>query len=229
MSLQITEETTFLLDMLNISGLSILGDGNTEAWFDGAAVYIIKDGGNLVSQWTDRSGNANHLLQAVGGNQPLWSTDGVLFDGVDNFMKATFALAQPTFIYMVLKQVTWTSLDRFFDGVTSQVYIRQAGTTPDLVAYAGTPSAASSALVLDTFGIIRVLFNGASSKLIINDTTPIASDFGANDMGGINIGRFEGGSNYAHIQVKEIIIRTISDSPTNEAIIYDYLKDKYSL
>ena len=86
---------------------AILDDGNTVAWFDMAEKYMTKDGSDFVSQWDDRSGSTNHLLQVVGTNQPLWTADGVLFDGVDNFMKCVaFTLVQPEFIYMVVKHVT---------------------------------------------------------------------------------------------------------------------------
>ena len=50
-----------------------------------------KDGGNLVSQWTDTSGNGNNVSQGTTNNQPTWvsSVDGspaVQFDGSTDFM-----------------------------------------------------------------------------------------------------------------------------------------------
>lgn len=52
-----------------------------------ADMGITKDGSNLVSQWADQSGNANHAIQASSSAQPLWVTNGfngkpiVRFDG----------------------------------------------------------------------------------------------------------------------------------------------------
>jgi hypothetical protein len=67
---------------------------------------ITKDGSDLVSKWADQSGNDNDLLQATGTNQPIINANGILFDGVDNFMKAvSFTLIQPEFIYMVFKSL----------------------------------------------------------------------------------------------------------------------------
>ncbi len=60
-------------------------------WLD-SNVGITKDGGNLVSQWADQSGNANHATQATGSLKPLWVTSvlngypAIRFDGVDNVM-----------------------------------------------------------------------------------------------------------------------------------------------
>ena len=210
---------------------SIINDGNTDAWFDSAEAWITKDGSDFVSNWLDRSGNTNNLLQAIGTNQPLWTTNGVLFDGVDNFMKAVFTLIQPTFIYIVLNQISWTSGDYIFDGNgNDKGLLHQIGTTPGLKVYAGALSAEDSNLSIGSFGIARVLFNGVSSKFIINENTPNTGDFGAIAMDGFVFGaRGAPTSPYGNIQVKEIIIRKIADAAGDEADIYNYLKSKYGI
>ena len=213
------------------AGPEALHDGNTVAWFD-KDVNVIKDGSNFVSAWGDRSGNGNDLLQSTGTNQPLWSGDGVLFDGVDNFMKCVpFTLIQPEFLYLVLKQVSWFDADRFIDGhLTATGILQQITSTPNFRAFAGSGSSESSDLPLGTYGIIRVLFNGASSTLQINETTQITGDFGASNMGGFTLGgNASGGANFGNIQVKEVIIRKIADTAPNEQIIYNYLASKYSI
>ena len=208
----------------------ILSDGNTVAWFD-KEVNITKDGSNFVSVWGDKSGLSHDLLQAVGTNQPLWSATGVAFNGSDNNMKCVaFTLIQPEQIYMVLRQRAWANLDRIFDGDSAAVgLLSQKGTTPDLIAYAGVESSANSNLTLNTFGIIRVLFNGAASKLIINETTPTTGNFGTEAMGGFTLASIATGSGYCNIEVKEIIIRKVADTTPDEAAIYNYLKSKYGL
>lgn len=210
---------------------TIIDDGNTVAWFDFNSSYITKDGSDFVSQWSDRSGNNNHLLQATGTNQPLWQVLGVLFDGVDNFMKCVaFTLIQPEMIYVVMKQATWSLNDVFFDGNTDAKGIIYQSTPPNqLIAYGGSVSSENSNLALNTFSVIRLLFNGASSKFIINETTPVTGNFGALDMGGFMIGNRATGAAYANIEVKEIILRNIADTAPNEAIIYNYLAAKYSI
>lgn len=209
----------------------ILGDGNTVAWFDYLQM-ITKDGSDFVSVWGDASTNSNDLLQPTGTNQPLWSSDGVLFDGVDNFMDTlSFTLNQPEFIYAVLKQVTWSADGRIFDGDTidSGVLYQNPG-TPQLTLYAGSNAAINGNLALDTFGVIRVLINGASSSVQINETTKTTGDAGSRDMGGFILGSKSGGAlNHGNIQVKELIIRKIADTAPNEQIIYDYLAAKYSI
>lgn len=210
----------------------ILSDGNTKAWFDMALAYITKDGSNFVSQWSDRSGNDNHLLQAVGTNQPLHKSTGVLFDGVDNFMKCVaFILAQPEQIYIVFKQVSWTNPDRILNGdLENAVFFRQRTTTPSIQVNSGAASGLNGNLAVGAFGIVRILFNGASSELIVNQTAATTGDFGANDMDGFTLGsNGDGTSFYSNIEVKEIIIRNVADTAPNEQTIYDYLESKYSL
>ena len=211
---------------------SVLDDGNTVAWYDYLKL-VTKDGSDFVSVWGDQSGLSHDLLQAVGTNQPKWfSINGILFDGIDNFLKtAAFALIQPEMIYIVFKQLTWTNDDRIFDGnAVNSGLMRQTGASPGLGLFAGSVGPSNVNLILDTYGIARVLFNGVSSKFIINETTPIIGDAGSSDMGGFTLGaRGDGTATYGNIQVKEVIIRKVADAAQDEADIYSYLSTKYGI
>lgn len=209
----------------------ILNDGNTVAWFDANESYVIKDGSDFVSQMTDRSGNDNHLLQATPTNRPLWSADGVLFNGTDNFMKtAPFTLVRPEFIYFVFKQVAWTNGDYMFDGnIANTGVLAQAPSSPDLRLYAGV-ALDGATFTLNTFGIARILFNGAPSKIQINESAEVNGDTGTGNMGGFTLGSSGAGlAQYSNIEVKEVIIRNIADTTPNQQLIYDYLKARHSL
>ena len=210
----------------------ILLDGNTVAWYDSQLLSTItKDGSDFVSVWADRLGSGHDLLQAVGANQPLWSSNGILFDGVSEMMQTlTFTLNQPEFIYIVFKQVTWNLLDVVFDGFTNVSGRMAQRTSPtELNVYAGINSSDAGGLAINTLGIVRVLFNEASSKFIINDGTIISGDFGSLNMSGFTIGSKGDGSSFSNIEVKEIIIRKVADGATDEANIYNYLSKKYGI
>lgn len=193
--------------------------------------HVVKDANNFVYKWEDNNGvAANDLIQATGTSQPLWSATGVLFDGIDNQIKtaAIAALDQPEFIYIVVKQVTWTNADYIFDGGSLNVgRLQQTGSTPQLKIYAGTDSAANSNLAVNTWGIVRVLFNGANSKLQVNNTAAITGDFGASNMGGFSLGARGTVGNYGNIEVKEVILRNVDDTGVDETAIYNYLATKY--
>jgi len=215
---------------VGVSTPPVLSDGSTVLWVD-SQENITKNGSDLVSLWGDKSGNGNDLVQATETNKPTWNANGILFDGVDNFMKAAaFTLVQPEFIYIVFKQITWTGGEYIFDGNTaSSGLLFQSGGTPNLIASGGTNSSKDD-LTLDTYGIARVKFNGASSTFQINEETQITGNFGANNMGGFTLGaRGDGAVGYGNIEVKEVIIRNVADSAQDEGTIYNYLADKYSI
>ena len=220
----------YLSDKYLPTAEEVLADGSTMLWVD-SEENVTKNGANHVSVWGDKSGNGNDLLQATGSAQPLYSTNGILFDGDNDFMKALpFTLVQPEMVYIVFKQVTWTLNDRIYDGDGYlAMVISQALSTPALNMHAGS-SLNNTNLPVNTFGILRALYNGANSKLIINDTTPITGDVGTNNAGGFTLAK-KGDSNsrFGNIEVKEIIIRKVADSVTNESLIYQYLSNKYGI
>lgn len=207
-------------------------DGETVGWYDSTALSTItKDASNFVSRWNDKLGSGHDLLQASGTNQPELRADGMFFDGIDNFFKtAPFAYEQPEYVYLVMKQITWSSLDAIFDGNTSTSGVLwQTGSSPNLSTFAGA-GVNNNQLALDTWGIVRVLFNGIPSLLQINANAPVTGNSGTSDMGGITMGsRGQADTRYAHMMVKEAIFRKAADSEANSNKIYNYLKSKYSL
>lgn len=61
-------------------------DSLTGLWFDAsdASTITVSTG---VSEWRDKSGNARHLSQATGANQPTWnSVDAITTDGVNDVL-----------------------------------------------------------------------------------------------------------------------------------------------
>ena len=164
---------------------------------------------------------------------PLWSaTDGIAFDGTNDYMKTSpFTLNQPTKIYIVGKQVTWTISDYLFDGnATGSGKLSQDTTTPKLGIYAGSFVTGNADLPLNTYGIVKALFNGANSSLQINNNIALTGNTGAGNMGGFTLGSLGAGTgSFGRITAKEIIIRKAADNITNDTIIYNYLKTKYGL
>jgi hypothetical protein len=65
------------------------------AWYDTQTAASITQSGGTVSQWADLSGNARHLVQAVGAARPAYSATGLngfptlTFDGSDDYLLAT--------------------------------------------------------------------------------------------------------------------------------------------
>lgn len=60
----------------------MLSSVTLDLWLDASdAASITKDGSDLVSQWSDKSGNTNHATQATGSLQPEYSAADVNLNG----------------------------------------------------------------------------------------------------------------------------------------------------
>ena len=144
MSYPINRGSFFYSKIIRIQSPNILFDGNTVAWYDYEKL-VTKDS-NLVSVWGDQSGLGHDLLQS-GVARPLWTSDGILFDGINDFMKTVaFTLEQPEFIYMIVKQVAWVSGKYLFDGETQNSGLSTGEMVYDLVVALGIIMNASAVL-----------------------------------------------------------------------------------
>jgi hypothetical protein len=191
--------------------------------------------GDIFVESSAKGLNVNNSVQLVTGNHAVNHTTANLpvngtFNGSSQFLRGHWTSNQPTFLYAVVKLITWTAGRYLFDGgVLNCAGVQCSGVTPKIIAYAGTALTATAGLTLGTKGIIRIYFNGASSKLIINNDTPTTGDAGANNSGGIAIGAnggTSGGAGFCNEKVYEVIRRT---SDASEADIYAYLKNKIDL
>jgi len=205
---------------------------DTVGWYvagDGSATYVTKDGSDLVSVWNDLSGANHPLNQATATNQPKWEIDGVLFDGVDDWVKTdAFTYDQPQFYYVVLSQISSTSgegiiADRLGGG-NGLIQQRPANT---IRLYTGAGGSTVINTPIAEFFILRALFNEANSKGIINNNAPVAANLANVSIDGISIGTYQ--NLFGHIKVKEAIFRSTADSAATEMAIYNYLANKYGM
>jgi hypothetical protein len=215
----------FLNKALDPQVPAVLYDASTVAWYDYTDVST-----SDVAMWTDRTAYAHNLLQATATQRPKKTFTGILFDGVDDYLKtAGFTFGQPTSVYLVARQMSWYAGGRFFDGqVNDNVLVYQMDSSPKLKAYAGALST-ELALPIANYGVIKAVFNGASGKFKINDTE-VTGNYGTNPMDGITLGARGTGTSYrGNIEVKEAIFRNSADSAATENEICNYLKVKHGL
>lgn len=213
---------------------AVISDGNTVAWYlSDDLSTLTKDAlTDEVSIWADKLGSGHDLTQSTATKYPVWGAGGVTFDGVNDFMStATFTYAQPESIWLVIKQVSWSFNSTFLDGYDKdKMLLRQRGSTPGVAVYSGgSYSSTSNDLAVGSFGIIRIVFDGASSRLVIDGNTPITGNFGTATPSGIMVGSSAGTSNFSNITIKEMIFRKAGYNSTDDTNIYNYLKTKYGL
>ena len=202
----------------------LTSDGYTLAWFRwNEAATITKDAQDSVQRWTDYLGSGIDVKAANNSKRsPVWSTDGITFNGTTNFLKTDDVVTwgQPIFIYIVMKQVSLTTYTTFLANDDWSVKFFASNTTPNIAVSAGTGSSNSTDLHVGDWGVVRMYFNGATSKLIVNANAPITGNFGAGTLDQFVIGG-DGSdpSTCAHFIVRDIIVR---DSNIGESDIYSY-------
>jgi len=208
----------------------LINDGNTLGLYDYLDLNTIEkyDHNNRVFTWKDVLKSGRNLKNVSDSSLPLYETDGILFDGVNNYLTTKFTWGSPCHVYLVFKQITWTNTSCIIsggDGTVPSLY--QLGTTPGLKIFPGSSySDQNDELALNIFGIAKIVFNGSASKLQINDGV-VKTANGTRIMSGLSIGGLPIASQFSNIKVKAIIARKVVDSSSNEAIIYNYLKKKY--
>lgn len=188
----------------------------------------ITSAGGLVSQWDDQSGNARHLLQAVGANQPTLQADGsILFDGIDNFLQtAAFAFIQPVTWYLLARQITWTNGDHVMNGVGANVAIFQSTASPQIQMFAGNSTAINANWHLNTYNAVCAIFNGANSLMQIGNSTPTTGNSGASNPDGFTLATINSAvSGWANIQAKEAIIFPAAHNANQRGMIISYLRN----
>ncbi|PXA04418.1 hypothetical protein DDZ13_07760 [Coraliomargarita sinensis] len=88
-------------------------DITTTAWYDASDASTIIESAGLVSQWNDKSGNANHMKQASASSQPVTGARSINglnvmdFDGADALQEdsnAFGATIDDAFVFMVVQR-----------------------------------------------------------------------------------------------------------------------------
>ncbi len=180
------------------------------------------------SVWYDYSGNQNPLLQATASLRPaILSSGELLFNGTSHTMAAAFTLVQPFTVYLLFRQVTWTSGDIILDGNTGTTKVTQSSGTQGLVANAGSALSAGTAIGLGTnYGCLCTVFNGTSSVYQSAGGGPsvtITGDAGAGNPGGITLGSDRSGTNPANIGVREMVVYSAAHDAITRLAMLRYL------
>lgn len=215
----------------NLSGL--------RAW--GRADTLVYDGSNLVSEYTDKTGNGYSPVQATGANKPLYiSSDSAIGgrpsvegDGVNSFMlDASFpSTNQPLTIFLVAKRnVIAASTGYYIAGNsanTPQVFSRSVN-NGETAAWANAPQLNSGINGDTNYHIIAVVFDGASSKIYI-DGVEISGATGTVAMEDIYLFQFSSGVSKLNGRIAEWAITNVANRPAQIVQWTNAMKSYYKL
>ena len=212
-----------------------LGDGNTVHYSDVTEPKtVIKNEANLVSALVDYFNSGHDILQSTDTNKPILTISGLSFDGVNDFMQSLpFTIPLPFTVYLLVRLEFWAT-QRCLLGLKSSLYnIAQYGSSPNLIitTNGGANLLNNNSLPLNEFGVIKAVFNGASSSIQINNLTPTLGNTGSNVLEGISLGNYLTiiADRYAKFTQKALIIRTGVDSDLKQLDIYTKLSAKHNL
>ncbi len=192
----------------------------------------------VVSQWSDISGNANHLVQATAGIRPLVlpglinGFPAIRFDGVDDFLKCTaFTLNQPETVLAVFKVNAFGTAgvhDIAWDGNTAGTMVLGSLLAAQTSISAGS-AISNAAGVNAAYGYFTARYNGASSFFRNNGILLKSGNAGAGNAGGFTLGALGNNTRSMAIEFAEVQIYSTAISDSQIADIESYYKDKYGL
>lgn len=224
---------------LDVAGLQTWIDFSdvTTLFTDSAKTTPVINDGNIIGAAEDKSGNGNDVLQAgADGLKPTYqvneqnSLSVSQYDGVNDFLRATFTLNQPLTYYIVFAQITWVANRRIIDGSAAQAMIFQSAISPNVKAQAGGAATDEVTFALTTFGIARAVYNGATSTLRMNNDPPTTDkNIGANNPGGITLGASTAGGAAGNVNIGELLVYNSAISGGNDTNILSFLNSKWAI
>ncbi len=211
----------------------IMTDGNSLFFLDYKT--NVTQSSFKVSAWADYFGNGISVDQGTAGNRPTVGASSIVFNRANTefLYKDALGIKQPTSIYAVMKYTQYIRsylISPPLISTNGSLKIDLGDVVPQLRISAGVNSDVNVNLALNTWGIVRIVFNGAGSKFQIDETAAWTGNAGLGDMGGISIGALSGGTQRpSSIEMRGLLLRKIVDTDENSDAIHDYLKARYAL
>lgn len=188
----------------------------------------------VVGNIQDLTGNARHLVPTGDTNRPtLRQSGGVTyleFNGSNNNARMTMTLAQPMTRVSLLQQISWSNTDTILDGGSiDSCRVYQAISSPTIyvrsVSGIITPSPMPA---VGTWFVLTEVFNGASSKVKINNGSYVTGTLGGTAPNGFTVGgRGDGaGAVFANIGWGGTVITSDSMSDADVTSCVEYFAAK---
>lgn len=199
---------------------------------------ISGDTASNVAAWLDYSGNGRHLMQGTTANRPAYiSNEGISeypylsFDGSNDTLKTVpFTYNQPYTNYIVYKKRnTKNNVYYVYDGNATNGMALRTGTEPLVILLSASAGPVVNANSLN-FNIDCGVFNGTSSTHRNNNDVEVTGNPGANNAGGLTLGGVGAqNSNFAPVDVFELIGYSVAHGDLEKSLVRKYLNNKYNI
>lgn len=219
---------------------------NVFGWYDaGDATTITQVTG--VSQWSDKTPNANNLVQATGGSQPTYFGSGgsnntafIRFASGKTLLRTyTTADSGALTVYMVVKMPANVASARIYSfrsaGGSNGVISNTGGTTGTYWGFTEYDGSLQNGADLNTgwgdWQVCKFTFKGSAAENVIKNRlagyTKTLHNLGAGSPS--NLGRFFAQFGTAAFDLGEAIIIKGEPSTTENTQIVNYLMSKYDV
>lgn len=196
--------------------------------------------GSPITTWPDSSPAGHVLTQAASGKRPTVVTNVLngfscaRFDGVDDFLQASYACSVPEVVFALYKIVVGVTNAVDIDGVTAGYRALRENNTSGSVSFI-TGFGNENAVFITTMGtthyrLMTMISNGDRSLLRMDEDEArsgpgnIGPDLNA---AGMTFGATGAGTGPAQVDFIEVIHVTGLPTPTNRRKVEDYFGDKY--
>ena len=219
---------------------------NLQLWLDAADISTITESSGSVSQWDDKSGQANHATQGTGSAQPLTSAatlngkNVISFGGSDflNLASGVFsAVAGDNTVFVVCKRTTETGA---FEVVMN---MRDSGVNKWLVIFSsvagyidfrnnnsGAFSQAKTGATNTHHQIVRGRREGITKAVTFNREAESTNNFATSvTVTSGYIGSLTGSGNFLSGEIAEILLFSRSLESSEYQQVTDYLAAKWSI
>jgi hypothetical protein len=217
------------------SGFSPAQLSDLKLWLDASDSSTITESLNAVSQWNDKSGNANSLTQTTASLKPKTNTrtlnnkNVIEFDGGDIIRSAAFSsvLSQPNTVFIVY-QSDLSSLQYVLDGLSPGTDRHLFVLDPAIgdFMFAGTELATSHGTPSIPY-LVSLQFNTTSSEYYINGSLVASGNVGSQGFGGITLGSRYNDVTFFDGIIGEVIVYDKLLSISERQKVETYLKDKW--
>lgn len=230
---------------MTIQALDTLGHFNSRvpasqdlhAHYD--ATELTASGGDAISTWPDETSNGHDLTAGTAPTYAASAINGnpvVRFDGTDDFLDVAFtALSQPNHIFVVYKlnSFSTSSYEMVYDSETTSSGDDRntfgSSNSDNWFQYAPPGGTLQEGGTLDTANhISSSLFNGTNSVSRLDGSQIISGDAGDGALNGLTVGAQYDGSNFAEVDVGEILIYP-QDKSGIVTDVESYLSDKWGI
>jgi hypothetical protein len=237
--LQLTAPRRGTFTPASVSGLLLwlAADSTAHLWQDTARTVPAVADGDPVACWDDGSGVGHNVVQATTTKRPLLklailnSKPVLRFDGVDDFLQATFtAITQPFSRIAVFNMRSYAASSHIYGaGPTGQGVLFESSTSPIMSLYDGTVSPSTSSLAVGTFGVVSELHNGAASELRVNGAAAATGNPGVATLSGVTLSAASNGASTTPVDHAEVVVYNRALTTAERQSVERYLGTKYGI